>query len=261
MKHFAVVALIAVAFSACGGDDNSPGTPSTPTPTTTRVMSLSGNLAFGNVEVGSSANGNFTISNTGNAALTVSGMTVSGGLSNTLTANWTSGSIAPGASQNVTVTFRPTSAQPYSGTVTVNGDQTSGANTIGVSGTGTQAPPPPPVLPANLVRTGGLSIPSQCEALRAQSWLLGVTTATCTSFSGTMQNTGTGCASNIRGTTIAYTSADVQVGVASWTYGATVRPNEVFVYYGGALTVPSGNSTTPAWRYSTTATWDNVSCQ
>ena len=168
-------------------------------------------------------------SNTGNAGLTVTGITVSAGLSGALTANWSSGSIGPGSSQNVTVTFKPTATQAYSGTLTVTGDQTSGTSTVNVSGTGTQAAP---ILPANLVATGGLAIPSQCEALRALNWGMGIATTTCTSFSGTMQNTGTGCASNIRGTTIAYTSANVQVGAATWTYGGVVRPNDVFAYLG-----------------------------
>ncbi|OFW29487.1 MAG: hypothetical protein A3H97_00990 [Acidobacteria bacterium RIFCSPLOWO2_02_FULL_65_29] len=47
-----------------------------------------------------------------------------------------SGSIAPGGFQDVTVTFAPTAAAAYGGTVTVSGDQTSGTNTIAVSGTG-----------------------------------------------------------------------------------------------------------------------------
>ena len=47
-----------------------------------------------------------------------------------------SGSIAPGGFQDVTVKFAPTAAAAYGGTVTVSGDQTSGTNTIAVSGTG-----------------------------------------------------------------------------------------------------------------------------
>jgi len=121
--------------AACGGGDASPTAPS-PTPSaTTRIIALSGSLAFGEVAVGSQRDLSFTITNTGTAPLTITGMSVTGGLSAHTTASWTSGSIAPGASQTVTIRFAPTSAGAFSGTLTVNGDQTSGANTIPISGT------------------------------------------------------------------------------------------------------------------------------
>jgi Abnormal spindle-like microcephaly-assoc'd, ASPM-SPD-2-Hydin/CARDB len=121
---------------ACGGDSSSPTGPSSTTapPATTRVVNVSGNLAFGEVAVGSSRDLSYTITNPGNAALTVTGTSVSGGRASQLTASWTSGTIAAGASQDVSVRFQPTTAGSYSGTVTVNGDQTSGSNTIAISG-------------------------------------------------------------------------------------------------------------------------------
>lgn len=54
--------------------------------------------------------------------------------------NWSGGTIAAASSQPVTVTFAPTAAISYGGTVTVNADQSSGLNTIAASGTGTVAP-------------------------------------------------------------------------------------------------------------------------
>jgi len=104
--------------------------------TTTRVIGLSGNLTFGNVEVGSSANATLTINNTGNSVLTVSSFSYPSGF----TGNWASGTIAAGSSQNVTVTFSPSAAQPYSGMITVNSDATSGAHIIPAIGQGTQTP-------------------------------------------------------------------------------------------------------------------------
>ena len=119
---------------ACGGGDSSPTGPSTTTPpATTRVIGVSGNLAFGDVAVGSSRDLSYTITNTGNAVLTVTGTTISGGLASQTLFSWTSGSIAAGASQTVTVRFQPTSAGSYNGTITMNGDQTSGGNTIAIS--------------------------------------------------------------------------------------------------------------------------------
>ena len=73
-----------------------------------------------------------TIYNTGNSTLTVSGISYPSGFSG----NW-SGTIAAAVRRGVTVTFSPTSATSYGGTVTVNSDETnSGGNTINASGTG-----------------------------------------------------------------------------------------------------------------------------
>jgi len=100
------------------------------------VIGLNGNLGFGVVPVGSSLTNTLTISNGGNSVLTITGLTVSNGLSSVLTASFTSGTIAAGGSQRVDIRFTPTAAQTYSGTLTVNGDQTSGGNSAPLSGTG-----------------------------------------------------------------------------------------------------------------------------
>lgn len=132
-------ALLLPFTLACGGGDSSPTGPSgTPAPSSpTRVIAVSGNLSFGDVAVGSQRDASFTIANTGTSTLTVSGLSVSGGLASQLAASWTSGAIAPGATQTVTIRFQPTTAGSYSGTVTVNGDQTSGNNTLPVSANAT----------------------------------------------------------------------------------------------------------------------------
>jgi uncharacterized membrane protein len=81
----------------------------------------------------------FVISNSGTAPLTVTGITFAtkGEASGGFTLNWTSGTIAPGGSQTVTVTFAPMEGRGlYTGTFTVAGDQTSGNNKIEVSATG-----------------------------------------------------------------------------------------------------------------------------
>jgi hypothetical protein len=103
-------------------------------PTPTRILDITGTLAFGSVAVGASAATTITLTNSGNATLTVTGTTVPNvGI---YSANWTKGTISAGGSQPVTVTFAPTFAQTYLGTVTFAGDQTSGTNTIAISGTG-----------------------------------------------------------------------------------------------------------------------------
>ena len=105
---------------------NTNGTP------TTRVITLIGNLAFGNVAVGSSAQRTLGMTNRGNTTLTVSNISYPNGFSG----NW-SGTIDAGGLQSIAVSFSPTSSNSYGGSVTVNSDKTSGVNTIAASGTGT----------------------------------------------------------------------------------------------------------------------------
>jgi hypothetical protein len=136
-RRTATAVLTALITTACGGGSDSPTSPS-PTPSSpTRIVAVSGTLAFGEVPVGSQREATFTIANTGTAALTVTGLSVSGGFAAQSTASWTSGTVAPGGTQPVTIRFSPTTAGSYSGTLTVNGDQTSGTNTLPISATAT----------------------------------------------------------------------------------------------------------------------------
>ena len=103
-------------------------------PTPTRIIGIMGNLSFGPVNVGSTAQKTITLRNTGISPLTISGITLPAGFSG----NW-SGTIAPGGTQDVNVTFTPTAAQTYNGTVTIASNSTSGTNTIACSGIGIAA--------------------------------------------------------------------------------------------------------------------------
>ena len=102
----------------------------------TRLISLSGDLAFGNGTVNVPNQRNFTIANTGNMDLTVSGISYPAGFSG----NW-SGTIAPGASQSVTVTFTPTAVQSYGGNLSVASNATGGSGLCALSGIGRAAGP------------------------------------------------------------------------------------------------------------------------
>jgi hypothetical protein len=103
----------------------------------TKTLSLSGDLAFGAVEVGSSKKLNYTIMNTGNTVVNVSGIQYP----LVFNGNW-SGTIVPGASQAIAVTFSPLAAINYSGNVTVTSDATS-ITPLSISGNGIQPIAPP----------------------------------------------------------------------------------------------------------------------
>lgn len=102
---------------------------------TTRIISLSGDLSFGNVQAGSTSTRTLRISNTGNSTLHVNGITYPAGFSG----NWY-GDISPGSYHDVTVTFAPTQVKTYSEDLTVSSNKTSGTNTKYISGTGISDP-------------------------------------------------------------------------------------------------------------------------
>jgi hypothetical protein len=114
----------------------------------TRIIRLSGELAFGDVEVSQTATRTLTIHNDGNSTLNVSNITCPDGFSDDF---WQppSGyySVAAGGSKDVTVTFAPIAATSYSGTITVISDKTSGTNTRSCSGTGTPKEDKPKAMP------------------------------------------------------------------------------------------------------------------
>lgn len=142
MRRVSSAVLIAWCLSVAGCSDSSPTAP-TPPATPTRVMVLEANLGFGNVEIGSSVTRELRIINTGTDVLNITGMTSPGaGAGGVFAASWTSGTIAPGAFQISVLRFTPTAAQTYGGTLTVSGNQTSGTNTIPISGTGVFPPRP-----------------------------------------------------------------------------------------------------------------------
>jgi hypothetical protein len=100
-------------------------------------MTVTGDLAFGYVDLGMTSERTFTINNSGNQTLTFTSMSSVGGTgSDGILVAPTSGSIAPGAAQTVTVRFSPTIVQFYSNVLTIASDQTSGGSEINVSGIG-----------------------------------------------------------------------------------------------------------------------------
>ncbi len=95
-------------------------------------ISLTGNLNFGVVPIGSSSNLTLTINNLGTTNLTVTNITYPAGFA--LSA--TNGTVDALSSLPVTVTFSPTAPTNYGGTLTVYSDLSNGSPSIAVSGFG-----------------------------------------------------------------------------------------------------------------------------
>lgn len=136
-----LIACVGLLAVSCGSSSTTTPTP-TPTATPTRIITVSGNLAFGNVNIGSSADRTFTVNNSGNATLTFTSLSCAGGTGTAgYTATPTTGTIAAGSTITINVHFAPTTAGFLSCVLSVVGDQTSGGAAINVSGTGVNPNP------------------------------------------------------------------------------------------------------------------------
>lgn len=191
-------------------------------------ISLSGNLSFGNVQVGNTSQRSFTISNAGNVTLNVSSIIFPSGF----TGNWSGGTIAVGNIRNVLVTFSPTSATTYGGTITVNSNATSGTNTTSCSGTGTGSSSTPSGITINNV------IPNNSAFAPKQLWS-GTTTQTAETIKI--------CADASKATEIVFTnntgisSSNIRFGIAG---DPNANDSDIFGYFILADYKYSGNKIT-----------------
>lgn len=95
-------------------------------------------LAFGNVRNGeTSAEKRVVLKNTGAGAMAINTIGATGQFAQS---NDCGASLAPGASCNIDVTFRPTSAGQKSGSLTISTDAETGDTAVTLAGTGTAAP-------------------------------------------------------------------------------------------------------------------------
>jgi hypothetical protein len=127
-----VIATAALA-AACESSSTSPA----PLIGTTKVISVTGDLSFGNVNIGSKSVRTFEINNTGNAPMTFSSVACKGGTGEAGFTTSPAGGVVPAnASITVDVRFAPIVAEFYSCALTIVGNQTSGDAAISASGTG-----------------------------------------------------------------------------------------------------------------------------
>jgi fibronectin type 3 domain-containing protein len=92
-------------------------------------------LSFGNVTTGNSAQQSLTITNTGNANVTISQINISG-TGYTLSDGGTPVTLTPNQTMTITVQFSPTAAGTDSGSVTIVSNATGSPASITLSGTG-----------------------------------------------------------------------------------------------------------------------------
>lgn len=166
MKRPLAIVFLTALVSACGSSSPTAPTPAAPA-VVTKIITVSGNLAFGNVNIGTTADRTFTINNSGNTMLTFTSMSCTGGSGPTgYTASPTSGTIAPGATTTVNLHFAPTTSQFYSCVLNVVGDQTSGGAAINVSGSGVN---PNPIFVQSGVGDSVFTLPSYVTRVRVDA--------------------------------------------------------------------------------------------
>jgi hypothetical protein len=129
--------FVLTGLAALAGCEKSPTAPSQNTKDT-RVLSISGPVAFGSVPVATLQTRQFTVTNTGNSTLHITGVTVS--TPTGVGVGVSSGTVFAGETVPVNVIFMPSAATAYNATVTFQSDATSGTASTTVSGTGTVAP-------------------------------------------------------------------------------------------------------------------------
>ena len=117
---------------------------------------------------------------------------------------------------------------------------------------GSDTPVAPPLAQPNLAPTGGLLV-NAC--VTGTNGLI-----TCAVYTGTVTNSGPGCAINVRGVTKTYiVNTQTQIGSSEWTYGSRIKVGEQISYNGTLLVVPAPLN--GGWVYVTTVTADATSCQ
>jgi uncharacterized repeat protein (TIGR01451 family) len=159
---------------------------------------------FGNQPVGQpSAVQVFTVKNTGNAGLSMSGASVSGDFAIPSGSDMCTGTtVAPGGTCTISVTFTPTQTGSRSGTLTITDNAADSPQQVSLSGTGTQ--------PALSLSTSSLTFSGQA---------VGTTSAAQTV---TVTNTGT---ADLHVSTVSTSGANAGDFSASPSGCATVAPN------------------------------------
>lgn len=131
-----VIATLLLFSVACGKNSS----PTGPSGGGAAAISMSGDLNFGDVELGSSAVRTFRVTNTGEKTMTITGFGI-GEYADHFAVDWTNGTIAPGATQTVNLVFTPLVTGPIATTLQARGDFTIGTGRLQVNGRGVRTGP------------------------------------------------------------------------------------------------------------------------
>ncbi|HXJ93989.1 MAG TPA: choice-of-anchor D domain-containing protein [Terriglobia bacterium] len=144
------IALVATLWAACGGGGGS----SQSTPPPAPAVSFSpGSLTFASQNVNTtSAAQPVTLTNTGNASLTISSIAATGDFAQTGTCG---ASLAAGANCQINVTFKPTTNGQRTGSVSVTDNATGSPQAVSLTGTGVKPGTPAGSYSITLTVTGG----------------------------------------------------------------------------------------------------------
>ena len=143
-------ATVRPATATLSVSDNASGSPQTSTLTGTGTAAAAPaatltpvKLDFGSIETGTKSTAqNATLTNTGNAALTIAGISLTGTNSTAFTSTNTCGStLAAGASCSISVTFNPTSTGTDAATLSVSDNASGSPQTSSLTGVATTPPP------------------------------------------------------------------------------------------------------------------------
>jgi len=127
-------AQFSVTVSNTAGTINSSAASLTVTAATVLLNSSVNSLSFGNVDVSTSSTQNVTLTNAGNANVTISQVMVAGAGFNSTGANGII--LSPGQSTTLTATFAPSASGAASGKITVSSNATNSPSSVSLSGTG-----------------------------------------------------------------------------------------------------------------------------
>lgn len=116
----------------------------------------------------------------------------------------------------------------------------------------TPTPTPAPLATANLISLNGAAWVSCLPAI-------GGFPGAC-QLQGQIQNTGTGCAGTVRGTTVFFNGSQAIGSPAAWSLNTSLvmRPGETLVYLTTSEPLSVVNLSP---GYVTTPSWSNVACQ
>jgi ASPM-SPD-2-Hydin domain-containing protein/HYDIN/CFA65/VesB family protein/centrosomal CEP192-like protein/Ig-like domain-containing protein/Big-like domain-containing protein len=110
-------------------------------PSSPQISVTPGNPTFGSVMVGSSGTQSVTVSNTGNASLSISAANLTGS-GFTISGLVLPLNLSPGQSSSFSVTFAPTAARSVTGTLSLVSNASSSPTQVGLTGSAVQPPSP-----------------------------------------------------------------------------------------------------------------------